>query len=101
DLDGKRISSITGSPSALFMQKTLPNARNITLEDGPSAFMALVKGKVDGFTIGEMMLRQFITRLGEGANIKVLPSGVGTEVWGLAVRKGEPELRKAVNAALQ
>lgn len=100
DLAGKRLSAIKGSSTQAFLQKVLPTAQYLTFEDGPSAFIALTQGKVEGFALSETLLRQFIAKLGPNANIEVLNPPVGQEVWGLGLRKGEPAMTKAVNDAL-
>lgn len=100
DLAGKRISTIKGASSALFVQKVLPSAQLVSYDDAPSAFMALVQGKVDGFGLSESMLRRFVAKLGPSGNIKVISPSIGREDWGLGIKKGEPALEKAVNAAL-
>ncbi|VVE21141.1 ABC transporter glutamine-binding protein GlnH [Pandoraea anhela] len=101
DMSGKRISAIKGTSAAPMMQRVLPSAQLIYFDDGPSAFMALVQNKVDGFLLAEPQMRRFINRLGNDAKtITVLTPPVGTEFWGLGVRKGEPALLGAVNAVL-
>lgn len=100
DLAGKRLSAIKGSSTQAFLQKVLPTAQYLTFEDGPSAFIALTQGKVEGFALSESLLRQFIAKLGPNANIDVLNPPVGQEFWGLGLRKGEPAMTKAVNDAL-
>ncbi|WP_316156935.1 ABC transporter substrate-binding protein [Cupriavidus sp. BIC8F] len=100
DLAGKRISTMKGASTQFFLQKVLPSAQLVSYDDTPSAFMALVQGKVDGFGLSETMLRRFIAKLGPSGNITVLAPSLGEEAWGLGIKKGEPALEKAVNAAL-
>ncbi|WP_042878944.1 ABC transporter substrate-binding protein [Cupriavidus necator] len=100
DLAGKRISTIKGSSTQNFVQKVLPSAQLVSYDDAPSAFMALVQGKVDGFGLSESMLRRFIAKLGPSGNIQVITPALGQEAWGLGIKKGEPALEKAVNTAL-
>jgi polar amino acid transport system substrate-binding protein len=95
DLAGKRISIIKGSSTQNFLTKVLPTAQLVSYEDGPSAFMALAQGKVDGYGLSETLLRRFIAKLnGEGPPL-------GEETWGLGMRKDEPAFQAAVNNALQ
>ncbi|SOY93294.1 Amino acid ABC transporter substrate-binding protein [Cupriavidus taiwanensis] len=100
DLAGKRISTIKGSSTQNFLQKTLPTAQLVSYDDAPSAFMALVQSKVDGFGLSETMLRRFIAKAGPAGNIQVITPALGQEAWGLGIKKGEPALEKAVNTAL-
>lgn len=101
DLAGKRISTIKGSSTQNFLQKALPTAQLVSYDDAPSAFMALVQGKVDSFGLSETMLRRFIAKLGPSGNLQVISPALGQEAWGLGIKKGEPGLEKAVNAALE
>ncbi|GAB3625955.1 ABC transporter glutamine-binding protein GlnH [Pandoraea terrae] len=101
DLAGKRISIIKGSSTQNFLAKVLPTAQLVSYEDGPSAFMALAQGKVDGYALSETLLRRFIAKLGANGKITVLTPPLGEETWGLGVRKDQPAFQKAVNAALQ
>lgn len=100
DLAGKRVATIKGSSNIPLMQKVVPTAQLVSYEDAPSAFTALVQGKVDGYVLSESLMRRFIAKLGSNANLEVLSPPVGREQWGLGMRKGEPALEKAVNDAL-
>lgn len=101
DLAGKRVSTIKGSSNIPVIERVLPTAQLVSYDDGPSAFMALVQNKVDGFVLSETLMRRFIEKLGPNANqISVLTPAVGIEYWGLGLKKGEPKLLEAVNTAL-
>ncbi|MEX3815338.1 ABC transporter substrate-binding protein [Paraburkholderia sp. BR13439] len=101
DLAGKRISTIKGSSNIPVIQRVLPTAQLVSYDDGPSAFMAMVQNKVDGFVLSETLMRRFIEKLGPNAKeISVLVPAVGQEYWGLGLKKGEPKLQEAVNTAL-
>jgi polar amino acid transport system permease protein len=83
------------------VQHVLPTAQLVSYDDAPSAFMALIQNKVDGFVLSESLMRRFIEKLGAHANeISVLSPPVGGEEWGLGVKKGEPRLLDAINTAL-
>jgi polar amino acid transport system substrate-binding protein len=101
DLAGKRLSTIKGSSNIPVIQRVLPTAQLVSYDDGPSAFMALVQNKVDGFVLSETLIRRFMEKLGPNANqIAILTPAVGTEYWGLGMKTGEPKLQDAVNNAL-
>jgi len=82
------------------MQKVVPTAQLVSYDDAPSAFTALVQGKVDGYVLSESLMRRFISKLGSDSNIDVLSPPVGRESWGLGMRKGEAGLEKAIDDAL-
>jgi polar amino acid transport system substrate-binding protein len=102
DMAGKRVSAIKGSSGAAMMQAVLPTAQLINYDDGPSAFMALVQNKVDGFLLSESLMKRFIDKLGsDSRTITVIEPPVGTEYWGIGVKKGESALLAAVNKSLE
>jgi polar amino acid transport system substrate-binding protein len=100
DLAGKRVATIKGSSNIPLTQKVLPTVQMVSYDDAPSAFTALVQGKVDGYVLSESLMRRFISRLGDDGAIEVLAPPVGRESWGLGIRKGEAAFEKAVDDAL-
>jgi polar amino acid transport system substrate-binding protein len=102
DLAGKRISFTKGGITEGFVKATVPDAVLVGFEDTPTAFTALAQGKVDAFSVSEVVARRLISKLGANASqLKVVEPSVGKETWGLGVKKGETGLLKAVNEALQ
>lgn len=102
DLAGKRVSFTKGGITESFVKATVPTATLVGFQDTPTAFTALTQGKVDAFSVSEVVARRLISRLGaNAAQFKVLDPAVGTESWGIGVKKGEAALLKSVNEALQ
>jgi polar amino acid transport system substrate-binding protein len=100
DLAGKRVATIKGSSNIPLTLKVLPTAQMVSYDDAPSAFTALVQGKVDGYVLSESLMRRFIAKLGENGKVEVLTPPVGRESWGMGIRKGEAPFEKAVDEAL-
>ncbi len=101
DLAGKRVSATKGGITEGFVKASVPGAVLVGYEDTPTAFTALVQNKVEAFSVSEVVARRLISKLGAGASqLRVLEPAVGTEVWGIGIRKGEAALLKAVNDAL-
>lgn len=100
ELAGKRVATIKGSSNIPLTLKVLPTAQMVSYDDAPSAFTALVQGKVDGYVLSESLMRRFIAKLGENGKIDVLTPPVGRESWGMGIRKGEAAFEKAVDDAL-
>lgn len=100
DLDGKRLGAVKSSSTMNFLAKELPNAKVISYDDAPAAIMALVQGKVEGFGQSETLLRRLISKVGGAEKITVISPPMGTEAWGLGLRKNEPAFAAAVNQAL-
>ncbi len=101
DLAGKRVSFTKGGITEGFVRASVSGAELVGYEDTPTAFTALAQGKVDAFSVSEIVARRLISKLGpKAAQYEVLEPPVGQEVWGLGIRKGESGLLDAVNGAL-
>ncbi len=101
DLSGKRVSFTKGGITEGFVKESVPGVNLVGYEDTPTAFTALVQGKVSAFSVSEVVARRLVNKLGPaGSQFKILEPAVGREVWGLGIRKGEAGLLKAVNDAL-
>ncbi|MDT4823193.1 L-cystine-binding protein FliY [compost metagenome] len=102
DLSGKRVSFTKGGITEGFVKKSVPGALLTGYEDTPTAFTALVQNKVVGFSVPEVVAHRLINKLGDkGDQFQLLEPPVGSETWGLGVRKGETAMLAAVNDSLQ
>jgi polar amino acid transport system substrate-binding protein len=99
DLGGKKISANKGSTSESFTRARIPTAEVVTYQDSPTAFLALAQGKVQGQAISYAGGVRFIQET--GGKFKFLDEAVFYEPTGLGLKKDEPELLAAVNAALR
>lgn len=101
DLAGKRVSHVKGSITEIHLKHAVPTAISVGFEDLPTAFTALVQGRVEGMSQSEEPLSKLIHKLGsQAAQYTVLQPATGQEVWGIGVRRNEPAMLAAVNAAL-
>lgn len=98
DLAGKKISANKGSTPETFTRARIPTAEVVTYQDSPTAFLALAQGRVQGQAIGQAAGVRFIQEGGGG--FRFLDEALFFEPTGLGMKKGEPELRDAVNKAL-
>ncbi|AGW90172.1 ABC transporter substrate-binding protein [Cupriavidus sp. DF5525] len=101
DVSGKRVSALKGSSSEMLVRKAVPGATTITFQDPPSAFLAMLQGKVDAFAIGELYLEKYRLQSESTVPIVKLEPSLASEPWGIGMRKSEPGLIKHVNAVLQ
>lgn len=99
DLAGKKISANKGSTPETFTRARIPSAEVVTYQDSPTAFLALAQGKVQGQAIGQGAGVRFIEE--SGGKFRFLDEAVFFEPTGLGVKKDEPELLAALNAALR
>lgn len=103
DLDamaGKRISFIKGSTTEGFVRASVKDPQMVNFDDAPTAFLALVQGKVDGFSASAIAGARLIDKSAGTVALKPIEKPVGTEKWGIGIKKGEDRLLKAVNDAL-
>jgi polar amino acid transport system substrate-binding protein len=100
DLNGKRVSTIKGSSNIAIMGQVMPSVQLVSYDDAPSAFLAMVQGKANGFVVSEPIMHRFAAKLGTNIKVEALSPPVGLEHWGLGIKKGEPALLDAVNNAL-
>jgi len=59
DLEGKRVSAVSGSSSEAGAKRLIPKVTTVTFQDPPSSYVALQQKKVMGFVGSELMLLKF------------------------------------------
>lgn len=99
DLAGKKISAIKGSTLELFARRRLPTATVLTFQDAPAAFLALSQDKVQAMAQTQTGGIRYVNET-EG-KYKFADGALAWEPTALGVKKGEPALLAAVNAALE
>lgn len=97
DLDGKKVTVQVGTKSVGFLQEHYPKVQRVEVEKNQEMFNLVDIGRADAAVTGKPAAYQYVrTRPG----LKVLPEQLTTEEYGMALRKDEPELTKAVNKAI-
>ncbi len=100
-LSGKRVGVTDGGIVGSYVKRAVPGAVLVGYEDTPTAFAALVQGKVQAFIASEMLERRLLSKLGAASSrYQFIHPALGKEVWGVGVRKDAPHLLAAVNRAL-
>jgi polar amino acid transport system substrate-binding protein len=101
ELAGKKVCASSGSSSAAIAQKVLKGANVLTFENISQCYLGLESGKVAAMTAGELVLLRFaINSQKSGKPVVLLPEPTYTEHIGMVVKKGEPELLKAIDYAI-
>lgn len=100
DLSGKQLSTVKGSSAEAAVRKSIPQASTATFQDPPTAFLALMQGKVSGLAASELALAKFRDQVGSEQPLYILPEPLMLEPWGIGVKKDEPALLAQVNASL-
>jgi polar amino acid transport system substrate-binding protein len=97
DLNGKKVSVQVGTKSVNFLRDNYPKVTRVEVEKNEEMFDLVGIGRVDAAVTGKPAAYQFVrTRPG----FRVLDTELTKEQYGIAVRKDEPQLRDALNAAL-
>lgn len=98
-LADKRVSAVKSATTEIFARRGLPKTSIVTFQDGPSAFLALMQDKVDGFSTSHTAgLRYLAESKGEAVFID---DSLAWEPTALGVKKDEPALLAAVNKTLE
>lgn len=98
DLDGKKVTVQVGTKSVGYLQEHHPKVQRVEVEKNQEMFNLVDIGRADAAVTGKPAAYQYVrTRPG----LKVLPEQLTTEEYGMALRKDEPELTKAVNKAIE
>jgi polar amino acid transport system substrate-binding protein len=93
-----KISTVKGSTPELYARRMLTSTEVVTYQDSPTAFLALQQGKSQAFAIAQMSGSRFVNE-SEG-KVRFADGQLHWEPTALGVKKGEPALLAAVNAAL-
>ncbi|MBR3621757.1 MAG: basic amino acid ABC transporter substrate-binding protein [Selenomonadaceae bacterium] len=99
ELPGHRVAVAVGTTSA-FEMKELQSIEIIELPNATDAFHALLSGHADAVVSDKPVVDYFLNT-NDGINIKVLPTLLKKERFGIAVSKKNDELSKKINDALQ
>lgn len=98
DLAGKTVGVQSGTTGEAWAKENLKSSKIVPFDDTLAAFAALQAGKVDGI-INDLPVSAYIVKdpARNAAIVQEIPTG---EQYGFAIAKTNPELAKAVNAAL-
>jgi len=97
DLDGKKVTVQVGTKSVGYLQEHFPKVQRIEVEKNQEMFNLVDIGRADAAVTGKPAAYQYVrTRPG----LHVLDEQLTTEEYGMALRKDEPDMRKAVNETL-
>lgn len=97
DLNGKKVTVQVGTKSVNYLRDNYPKVQRVEVEKNQEMFDLVGIGRADAAVTGKPAAYQFVrTRPG----FRVLDKELTTEVYGIAVRKDDPQLRDQLNAAL-
>jgi polar amino acid transport system substrate-binding protein len=97
-LEGKRVSAVKSATTEIFARRGLPKTEIVSYQDGPSAFLALMQDKVDGFSTSHTAGLRYLAE--SNGQAKFIDDSLAWEPTALGVKKDEPAMLAAVNKAL-
>ena len=100
DIAGKRIATQQGSTSEKILRERYPQAQLVTFPDQPAAFTALAQGRVDAYTNDGIQLAGLKAKAPNPAEWNIVGEFYSYEPYGMAMRKGDSDLRNVVDFAL-
>jgi polar amino acid transport system substrate-binding protein len=86
-----------GTTSDIFCEDYLPDAEVTRLNRAPDTILELNLGRVDAIVIDRAVADQFI---GDNPGLRILERPLGSESYGIAMRKGNTELLDKINGIL-
>ncbi|WP_157970173.1 transporter substrate-binding domain-containing protein [Pelagibacterium sediminicola] len=100
DLSGHKVAAADGTTSANAARASIEGVEVITLQDNPTAFLAFMQNRADAFAASQFILADYVRTSQDTRPLRILPEATMSSPFGAAVRKDEPRLLEAVNAAL-
>ncbi|HRD35220.1 MAG TPA: ABC transporter substrate-binding protein [Rhodocyclaceae bacterium] len=102
DLAGKKVLTVKGGTQEPNIRKAVPNVDVVTFETTQQAFLALQQGKGVGYVNDEASLLNDHAKLGDARkNYQILPQNISVEPLALGIKKGEANLKAAVDGVLR
>ncbi|NWF29222.1 glutamate ABC transporter substrate-binding protein [Streptomyces sp. PKU-EA00015] len=102
DLNGKKLCSVTGSTSAQNVKKDFaPKAQLKQYGTYSQCLGALQSGAVDALTTDDSILAGYASQDQYKGKFKIAGLKLSNENYGIGVKKGDAEMVKKINAALE
>ncbi len=100
DIAGKRIATQQGSTNEKILREKYPQAQLVTFPDQAAAFTALAQGRVDAYTNDGIQLAGLKAKAPNPNEWAIVGEFYSYEPFGMAMRKGDSDLRNTVDFAL-
>ncbi|WP_263261437.1 cystine ABC transporter substrate-binding protein [Pseudomonas sp. RIT-PI-S] len=98
DLAGKKVGVGLGTNYEQWLKENQPKADVRTYEDDPTKFQDLMNKRIDAILVDRLAALDTVKKTGD--KLAVAGPAFSRQEAGIAVRKGEPELLKAIDDAL-
>jgi polar amino acid transport system substrate-binding protein len=101
-LAGKKVLTVKGGTQEPNIRKAVPSVDVVTFETTQQAFLALQQGKGIGYVNDEASLVNDHAKLGPAKkDYAILPENISVEPLALGLKKGETQLKAAVDGVLR
>lgn len=98
DLEGKSIGVQAGTTGELYVQEELKSAKCNSFKNVIDASLSLKNGAIDAIIVDELPALEVCKR---NADLKVLDIELVTDVYAIAVKKGNAELLSSINKTIE
>jgi cystine transport system substrate-binding protein len=99
DLGGKKVGMGLGTNYEQWLKENVPSAIVKTYDDDPTKYQDLRVGRIDAILVDRLAAFDLINKTNE--TLALAGDAFSRQESGIAVRKGEPELLKAIDDALE
>ena len=100
-LDGKKLCSVTGSTSAVNLQKEVPGVNLQEYDTYSLCVDALKSGAIDALTTDDTILAGYAAQEANKGQLKVVGNTFSTENYGVGIQKGDTEFCNKVVEAVK
>lgn len=97
DLEGLTIGCQAGTTGELYVQDSIPNADIKSFKTGIDASLSLKNDALDAIVLDELPSKEIVKR---NSDLKIIDDDFCTDVYAIAVRKGNTELLDSVNKTI-
>lgn len=98
DLSGKKVGVGLGTNYEQWVKANVPGADVRTYEDDPTKFQDLMNKRIDAILVDRLAALDTVKKTGD--RLAVAGEAFSRQASGIALRKGEPEMLKAIDEAL-
>ena len=97
DLNGKKVSVQVGTKSVNYLKENYPKVERVEVEKNEQMFNLVEIGRADAAVTGRPAAAYYVKAR---PGLRLVEPALTSEEYGIAVRRDQPELTKALNAAL-
>ena len=98
DLVGKKIGVQAGTTGELYVQENVKDAKIASFKTGMDAALDLKNGAIDAIVLDELPAKEIVAR---NPSLMIVDLDLATEAYAIAVKKGNAELKKQIDAILE